>query len=838
MTIVAVSPAATGPGGAHFEAKVGAFYILAMLLDAEPRGLPGARIEKVQFQGAGDGFPLDDVIVHARSFVGDAAVLEIQAKHKITFSPSDAVFEKVAGQITEALKAGKLDSTDFYGLGIATAQSSRKIDGAYQEVLFAAEALRAQLAAEHGLGLAGLRQHRAALIALSEASRQALRDISIRVGSATLSRREWMDRVNSALDDGRYLEIRGEPGVGKSGILRALAEQEASRSKFIFLSPQRTTPRGWTEMRHRIGFEGTARELLIELTASGSSTLFIDSIDFFEESERATVRDLVSEAAEIPGLNVVVTARESFGTDEPNWLPSQAIEKLRPTSVHIIELTESEIEELRQAAPALALLLADNHPAHDVVRNLFRLDRLARQPSDDPAPHTEAEMAKQWWQTGDGKRDEQTRERIRILRALAEQSISGDARPLDTSGYQAIPLDQLLASGTLREFGGERMIFRHDVFRDWAVANLLREDPAKLAALPLTRPAPASLARGVEIAARLAVEESTDGNAWKQILDRLSGAGVHGSWPRAALMALVRSEFGATLLTRASQQLLADSGRLLKDLIGTVTALEVVPANKILAGTGIVLPEGAAELTIPTGPTWRRLAVWLLAVKDWLPGNLIPAVAELFTTYASASQLYDPLAKLLVAQLQAWLMEMERDRAEREPSRAPLFGGGLDYEKRASLHGYLRSAFAALSSLKPDLAEEYLLFLLENRRASDHSAQAIIKTPGDLARAAPKALAELTAAVLINQPEEEGRGFGYERNEPFTYADHQFLSPSPAQGPFLDLLVHSPQDGLALVRQLVLHACTFDSKTSPERAEAVVVELESGTRRFPYPQSY
>jgi|SRR5208337_2051010 len=103
MTNVAASPAATGPGGAHFEAKVGAFYLLAMLLNAEPRGLPGTRVEKIQFQGAGDGFPLDDVIVHARSLDGDAALLEVQAKHKITFSPGDAVFEKVAGQIAEAL---------------------------------------------------------------------------------------------------------------------------------------------------------------------------------------------------------------------------------------------------------------------------------------------------------------------------------------------------------------------------------------------------------------------------------------------------------------------------------------------------------------------------------------------------------------------------------------------------------------------------------------------------------------------------------------------------------------------------------------------------------------
>ena len=51
----------------------------------------------------------------------------------------------------------------------------------------------------------------------------------------------------------------------------------------------------------------------------------------------------------------------------------------------------------------------------------------------------------------------------------------------------------LADSGTLRDLGGERMIFRHDVFRDWAVANLLDEDISKIGALPLMRPAPASL---------------------------------------------------------------------------------------------------------------------------------------------------------------------------------------------------------------------------------------------------------------------------------------------------------------------------------------------------------
>jgi hypothetical protein len=101
---------------------------------------------------------------------------------------------------------------------------------------------------------------------------------------------------------------------------------------------------------------------------------------------------------------------------------------------------------------------------------------LVRRSTDDPLPLTEAETAKQWWQTADGKKDEQTRDRIRILRDLAERSVSGYAGPFAASSYPAGPLDQLVGSGTLRDFRGERIIFRHDVFRDWAIANLLDED--------------------------------------------------------------------------------------------------------------------------------------------------------------------------------------------------------------------------------------------------------------------------------------------------------------------------------------------------------------------------
>ena len=109
---------------------------------------------------------------------------------------------------------------------------------------------------------------------------------------------------------------------------------------------------------------------------------------------------------------------------------------------------------------------------------------------------------------------------------------------------------RLVKSETLRDLGSDRVTFRHDVLRQWAIGNLLAADETAFEKLPLDKPASAVLARGVELAARFALEREPNGDRWMAILERLSKDGVHGSWRRAALLALVHSETSATLLDR------------------------------------------------------------------------------------------------------------------------------------------------------------------------------------------------------------------------------------------------------------------------------------------------
>jgi hypothetical protein len=939
------SPAATGPAGSLFEGQVGAFFLLSLLVGAEPRGLPGTIVDRLKFQRASEGYPLDDVIVHAHDAQGKPAVLELQVKKGITFAPSDPIFRSVVGQIVQASRKPEF-LTSRYELAIAISKTSQKIDGPYQDVLtwarelgdattfikrinrpgsandsmrrfvntfkshlreydaahddesvwwllrrlqilvfdFTAKGsiseelakersvralhsdeasrgselwkvlteLSIEIAASGGdrtrdgliqdfqqrFRLAGDQRTFSARMALAEASHNALADVGDRVSGAMLTRHERVESVRAALDSGRYVEIRGDAGVGKSGVLKHFAHQISAESQVIVLSPGRIVPRGWLAMRGVLGFGGTARDLLSDLAGDGGSVLFLDNLDFFADEERLTATDLLRECAKIPGISVIATARRDFGITEPSWLPADAIDQMgRAAPVVIYELSDAETEELREAAPQLRALLADNHPARPVARNLFRLSRLASFPPDAPVVRTEVEMAEQWWETADGDKDESHRDRARVLRALAEQTLAV-AGPLDVSKLPSPAVDALVTSQSLRDVGNDHVTFRHDVLRDWAIANVVTNDPALVEKLALDRSAPAGLARGIELAARMTIEHAADGARWKSFVDVLSKEGNHASWRWSALLALVRSEIGQQLLSRASGYLLADKGKGLRELIRLVMAVDANPGTKWFSALGFDPKLIPPNLNVPGGPSWSRLILWLLALGDSLPAAAIPDVVDLYIDWATGMLGQDPLTRLLVPWLYKWLMEIEGAYAVGGVRNQGPFNGELTRAQLGALAGDLRMGFLAFCNRHPDLAKLYLQFL-RGKEYSEQTLRGIIKNSGALSQAAPKELAEITAELVIPKDEKDDEGYSSPFREAFGHQDLDFIPASPSQGPFLQLLINAPEDGLKLIRQLIDHAISFKTAGRDFGANAITIRFMDGTEKiFPWVQSY
>ena len=110
-----------------------------------------------------------------------------------------------------------------------------------------------------------------------------------------------------------------------------------------------------------------------------------------------------------------------------------------------------------------------------------------------------------------------------------------------TDDFNSATVAELLRLDSLREdIKGATVAFRHDVLRDWTVGFLLHEDQDAefLKALPIDRPIPTAFARGVEIAARLAIESDATGARWVALLDAVQGKDSHGSWRRPVLLGL------------------------------------------------------------------------------------------------------------------------------------------------------------------------------------------------------------------------------------------------------------------------------------------------------------
>ena len=684
--------------------------------------------------------------------------------------------------------------------------------------------------------MAPSRNNRKALASIAEDSQSALSDINDEVSGVRLMRQQRVDAVRDAMTRARYVEIRGEAGVGKSGVIRRLAEDLNTEAQVLVLSPNRVIERGWISMKAAIEYDGTGRDLMAELSLSGAAIVFIDNLDFFRAEEQTTLRDIVRFASQTPNIWVVVTARVEFGKTEPNWLPNEVLTSLGQTSpVLIEELDDFEVGELKERAQRLCQLLSDNHPARTIVRNLFRLSRLANCSDNDPWPATEAEMAKQWWDLADGRNDAGLRERTRLLRRLTEHSLSS-TQPYNATSENAHALDHLVASGTLRDYGNDRVTFRHDVLREWAFANFVFGERGFGTVFQLAERASPDMARGAELAARIALEQPEGLKLWQEILASLTNA--HETWQRGVLLALVRSELSIKILAMASAVLLENDGALFKDLARYVTAVEFESAAERMRSRGANADGVPPSWQVPRNSSCAHLVGWLLLVSDKIPPSAVPEAVKVYSAYLIGTLGNDDFALLILHYLYQWLQVFETER-ESNPYRFTnnVFGGVIPGHQLKVMEAELRTAFLSFCHRTPDLAAVYLE-AFTGRQHADETRIGILQFRGTLAQAAPKQLADFTIETLTGNEERRPRRRSSPlRDKPFEFIDLKFLPASPSQGPFLDLLLHCPEEGLRLIRRIVTHAVQFYRGDNKDDHATVVYFNEDGVA-FPWPEFY
>ena len=317
--------------------------------------------------------------------------------------------------------------------------------------------------------------------ALGRESERALGDIKSSMNGLKLHRAVAYQAIRTALSEARFIQIDGEPGTGKSALLKEIAEECALNGPVLVLKDSRVHPRGWSAHANVLRVTDNITALLREFACAGEPILFIDGIDkITDPAVQLTINDVIRTIAADPGLSawrILVTIREQNLKHLETWLDPDALQTLPIRTVAVKPLDDNELSVVARAFPRLRPLLSQPAGSDVILKRPFFLNALLGLAGPDAAtqlPATEVELLKLWWELGAADRKDlaTAQHRRNLLMQTANALVTAPNKPIAVYDMSPEALEELKSAGVLRDNEvGHSVLFTHDIFEEWTLCE-------------------------------------------------------------------------------------------------------------------------------------------------------------------------------------------------------------------------------------------------------------------------------------------------------------------------------------------------------------------------------
>lgn len=666
---------------------------------------------------------------------------------------------------------------------------------------------------------------------LKRESQRTLADIRSTIADLKLHRAVPYQETAQALEDGRFVQIVGEPGTGKSAILKEVAEECARVGPVFVLKDGRIHPRGWSAHAHTLNVSDDIATLLREFACCGIPILFVDGIDkIVDPATQLTVNDVLRAIAGSDSLSnwrVLVTVREQNLKHLDTWLDQDVLKKLPLRNVSVGALREQELSVVAAEIPRLGPLLSQPGGMDVVLNRPFFLDaivRLAGDSGNTELPATEVELLHLWWTLGASERSDAVpaQKRRNVLIDLARQLARSPGAAMAIRDLQAEPLVELKAAGVLRDKElGHSVVFSHDIYEEWALCELLISEQAHLARVLTEVGEPQALVRPVQLLGTYALETDASADAWKALLKETGEASLRPVWQRAVLTSCFQSTRTTELLGRLTDELLREDGAPLRRLLLAIATIEVIPNARYLDEKLLpdVEPSERARLAhtmaLPKPIVWVRFLDWLVPRLGELPPKLVPDLVPVFAAWQSAySGRNIRHCRAIGIFSHRWLVEIEEALHPKTwKDRRHPFGLDVRHRDEEGIEKALRSLFLSSAGDVPELVTTYLRAKAGDKHQRHVFREDIVQNSGALVRHLPAELVDFILTAFVERPHDHRDAWGsYDHHliDEVGIAGHdQFYPASPVQMPFLALLRNNEEQGLRLIRGLCNHSISI-----------------------------
>lgn len=662
--------------------------------------------------------------------------------------------------------------------------------------------------------------------ALDQESKRGLASIRGDIHGFRLNRTQAYEQVQDALRTARFVQIDGEPGSGKSVLLKQLAEEAAQIGPVFLLKDGRIQPRGWGAHAGQFGISADLVGLMSELGIVAEPTLFIDGIDKVNDpAAQLTVNDLVHAISSEPTLSswkVLVTVREQNLDHIATWLNPDSLRRLSVRSVTMSPLDAEDLRVVSAEFPRLRPLLLESGNTDVILRRPFFLEAvlsLSGREGTTSLPATEVELLKLWWEFGGADQPDFTPAQLRrnVLLSLAERFIASPNRAISISDLPPEPLENLKSAGVIRAKQlGHSVTFSHDIYEEWALCEWLIGKLPSIASVLKTCNEPQALIRPVQLLGSYELETNKTETEWQRLFEELADTSLRPVWQRAVLTSCLRSTRTTEILGKLANYLHQDNDDGLKKLLNALQTLEVVPNANFLDEATFPDLEPEERVRLAHAAAWPKLLTWLRFLDWYLPHagepspSLIPDLLPVFRTWQSACAGQNIRHCHRIGEIAyGWLTEFEAAlHPESYRNLRDPFGIDLDRNEERDLEGAIRSLFLSSSADVPELVAAYLDAKTKDRLRHSYRDK-IMADSTTIARSLPKQLVDYIIAAFLVHPKDHQRQRGYSSfsSRELGIEGHlSFYPASPYQPPFLALLRQHEGEGLRLVKGICNHS--------------------------------
>ena len=662
-------------------------------------------------------------------------------------------------------------------------------------------------------------------------------------GKVQLLRTELLDRIETSIKEKEVAAITGAPMVGKSVLLKLLANRLRSEGEIIVLSIERLSGTTVENFLHNIHIKNDFQNILFAMGTAPLRCILIDGLERVggDEDRRRVLNDLILEVRKYNRSvlskgehqdncwKIVFACRELEATNVLLHLETR--KNLADNSLEMVKvgsLSDDEVAEVVDQLPKLKELASQGHLkeilSFPLVLDILTLPDISLPSEGIPPVLTETWLLDWFWEEvvrlGDGLRsgkgNPDTREQLLIH--IARRSVGGDdfitvSDDMDFEAVSGLVSDRLI----IREDNHIR--FAHDVYEDWALALLLKHNNRDIPGFLTEIGEPLRLVRGFRLYASGLLEVKQSPETWLNLLDALEGEHtLSPRWYQIALTAPLFSPLLKEILPRIQPYLVENDAALLSKFLKALRTICVQPSPKAYTIFGDLPP---AELE-------KYLAYWTIPVwKQWDP--VIQLVLQ------NPSVINDEVALEFSHIARKWMTTPEKDQLFRKEianlGLKILNDGLLQSYKEEPRNQYIKSVLWAADCI-PDQIDDFVKQnALRDRENGNRGFEELILNGGwiPLCKHLPRTAVEVLESILCEKLEPDrfgsyhhlfmdmGIAIGFATWNPPTYL----------KGPFIGLLRLHPDEGLELIHKVTNHVT---------RCWKMGEELDFGKSKKPLPQ--